>query len=779
VVGCKDETNNYYEIKEEEPPTPPVDPCAEKVNAEQPVLGFAPTVPVDGTGAPYGTAKTELTVDGLKFRDLNGSGTLDLYEDWRYSDLCRAMDLVGRMTVPQKVGLMNEAGGLGNGTADGTIPDNVKTNIITGHVRQGLVRFGTVTAQQLAVYLNNVQMLAEVLPLGIPVAVTADPAHATSLSMSATGVQTQGKPTVWTGWPGTLGLGAINDPEVTLRHGDCVRREFMAAGLRWQLGPMADISTEPRWSRVPGTLGSNALQVAKHIEAMVIGFQGSATGNLRNGIAATLKHFPGHGAEDDGMDAHGYAGRFNVYPGDNLEYHFISFQAGFDVGAAAIMPCYSIYKEQYDYDPHQIPSGFVHGFITKLAKERMGFTGMVTADWGTAGSRAFNLEALSNAERAALWLAAGSHQYGSDPSSSFQEAYDQGLVTEDDIDGAAVKILEMTFKLGLFENPYVDSDATATIVRSVENRREGFEAQKRAIVLLKNREHSSTSASAPRYLPVNGTRFTDQNANGTPDIGEYACDTDGDGQVEVYYDGVVDSIVADPTKPDDVNDFLGDYDYTFAGVPGTSIPVVAVPDIAQADIAIIRIATRGGAQTAGIPLSYDGTLTPEELGYGTDGTLASAAASKKKVLDAFRVRDGYTDSTGTVVPAQKTTLKIVLVQAMGRPGIVRPFIQGLVSLDEKLGEAGSYPTVSDESNVRADGLGGVDAFLVDFGAFDRAVLDFVFNANVPAGVTYGAARLPIEIPSTDAEVKAQFEDLPNDTRYPTYQFGAGSALPTN
>jgi hypothetical protein len=129
-----------------------------------------------------------------------------------------------------------------------------------------------------------------------------------------------------------------------------------------------------------------------------------------------------------------------------------------------------------------------------------------------------------------------------------------------------------------------------------------------------------------------------------------------------------------------------------------------------------------------------------------------------------------------VVPAANPTLKIVLIMHMDRPGIVKPFLNGFTTLDETPGVPGSYPGVSDPDNIRADGLGGVDAFLVDFGAFDRAVLDFLFNKNAPAGFTYGAARLPVEIPSSDEEVDAQFEDLPNDTLHPTYNLGAGSGF---
>jgi beta-glucosidase len=560
----------------------------------------------------------------------------------------------------------------------------------------------------------------------------------------------------------------------------------MASGLRWQLGPMADISTEPRWGRVPGTLGSEPMHVAKHVEAMVIGFQGSATGDLRNGIAATMKHFPGHGAQDEGMDAHTYIGRFNVYPGENLEQHFIPFQAAFDVGAASIMPCYSVYKGQYEYDPLQVPSGFSREFVTGLAKEKMGFTGMVTGDWNTANGQAFNMELLTYPERSALWLYAGSHQFGVDSNVGFQQGFDEGIISEASINEAAAKILEMTFKTGAFENPYTDVANVPNAVRTVASRTEGFESMKKAIVLLKNQDHLTSSV---RYLPINGTRYADKAGGtaGAPDVGEFACDTDGDGQVEVYYDGAWDSIVGptDAAKQDDVTDIFGNYDYTSAGsgtagTAGFTLPVVAVATAAEADIAVIRIVPRASARTYEGLLSYDAVLTPAQLGWQADTSLASAAASKKKVLDAFRVRDGYVDATGAAIPAAKPTLKIVLLQQTTRPGIVRPFIQGLVSLDETSGAPGSYPSVSDEANiVQMPPLKGVDAFLADFGAWDRAVLDFVFNKNAPAGFTYGSAKLPIEIAATDAAVRAQYEDVPNDSMFPTFQYGSGTTLPAN
>ena len=177
----------------------------------------------------------------------------------------------------------------------------------------------------------------------------------------------------------------------------------------------------------------------------------------------------------------------------------------------------------------QIPSGFSTELVTGLAKETLGFTGMVTGDWGTATGQAFNMEMLTAAERAALWLDAGSHQYGSDSNAGFQQAFDQGLVTQAQIDETAAKILEMTFKLGAFENPYVDLAATANEARSAANRTDGFESMKKAIVILKNADHADRRRV--RYLPINGTRYADKagGTTGAPDVGEFACDTNGNG----------------------------------------------------------------------------------------------------------------------------------------------------------------------------------------------------------------------------------------------------------
>lgn len=778
-----------------------VDPCAQHMATAQPQLGFANARPAGKDGNPYtyGTPAVEvpyaqkkaIVVDGLQFRDLNANGTLERYEDWRYSDLCRAKDLITRMTVPQKVGLMAESATIGSGSADGFLTQDAVNSIARDLRRQALIRIsGDLSPAQYAVYLNNVQALAEGMPLGIPFVVTTDPSHFIGQSTNATtGVQALSITKNLSSWPYPLGLGAINDTDVTFKYGDTVRREFKALGFRWQLGPMADLATEPRWSRVQNAFGETAPHVAKHVKACIQGFQGGRTGpGLRGGVAATMKHFPGAGPDQDGMDSHSAPGRLNVFPGGMFDYHTIPFVSAIEAGAASVMPCYSIFRVPAR-DPEQVGSAHSEALVTDYLKKTLGFDGMVTGDWGAAGGSAWGLEMLSPAEKAASFVKAGSHQLGMDSSANIQAAFDQGLLKETDIDGAAVKILEMSFKLGIFENPYTDAATAGDNVRTQENMQAGLDAQKKAIVLLKNGDvktvsNVQTCGTNAACLPLSATRYTDKTGGtaGAPDVGEFAADSNSNGKIEVYYDGIADSL----SGADQYSTWLLDYDYTApgagaAGTAGFALPIVESKSATTADIAILRITARKGTYfglDAGVPLSFDAPFP----GSQTDTNLPAAIKDRNKVIDLFRIRDGYTKADGTVVPAANPALKIVLVVHFDRPPIIKPWVNGLTTLDEVDG-ADSYPMVSTAANVNqtvvtsatagAKAHVGADTILVDFGAYDRAVLDFIFAKNPITGWTYGSARLPMEIPSSDAAVDAQYEDVPADSVNPTFSLGAG------
>ena len=816
-------------------------PCEQQVYTEQPEIvvrasatvpqtviedegGNDICVPIDDPGVEIegfvweGATRGIITVDGLDFKDSNGNGTLDPYEDWRLFEICRARDLVSKMTLDQKIGQMGEGSRFGSngdsfdcdedGESDQLVPTNRLDDLVEDHRRPALIRTNQ-SAQLYARYLNNLNEVAEGLPLGIPVIITADPIHglrmqsATSCGRGCleTGDQTLSPESgTVSDFPIRWGFGAINDQRVTREAGDIIRQEFMAMGFRWQLGPMADSATEPRWARNQSTFAENPLRAAVHTQAWISGFQNyGGEGGLRNGIAATMKHFPGAGPNQRGMDSHSYDGRYNVFPGNNFATHLLPFQAAVDVGVAAVMPCYSVYKLVIDgqlfpipEDPYQVPAGFSPALMTDILKTQMGFTGMVTGDWGTSGDPYGNNAGLSTTQRAANWLKAGSHQWGSDNVNLFRDALDQGLVDMSHIDEAVAKILEMSFKLGLFENPYVDEDVAAQTVRSQEHMLFGLNAQKRAIVMLENEDD---------LLPI---------------VGDTDHDSDGNGEVEVYLDGIHDSdgeensdgtgLVSAPiVDPDDGSityydpyvvddsgeDFLGEYDYT-SPAADPLLAVVEAGSIEDADIAIIRIGARQGQYFGlddGVPLSYDGPFP----GQDNDGGLPVALAERDRMVDAFRVRDGYMgcNTAGDAleaVPAANPDLRIALVVYADRAPIVKGFVDGLKpeALNDVMdgGTCVSYKDyydgdiglVSNVDNHDPTGDSGVDALFIDFGAYDRAVLDVLFDANLPDGAdwNYLDATLPMEIPSTDDAVVAQFEDVSADSANPQYDIGDGN-----
>src|SRR5439155_5879374 len=171
------------------------------------------------------------------------------------------------------------------------------------------------------------------------------------------------------------------------------------------------LATEPRWSRVYGTFGEDAAHVSRMAAAYIRGFQGKTLGP--DSVACMTKHFPGGGPQKDGEDPHFPYGREQVYPGNNVEYHLIPFEAAFAAGTAQIMPYYGM---PIGTAFEEVGFGFNKDVITGLLRERYGFEGVVCTDWGLLTShelggqvmeaRAWGVEELSVEDRARKALAA-------------------------------------------------------------------------------------------------------------------------------------------------------------------------------------------------------------------------------------------------------------------------------------------------------------------------------------------------------------------------------------
>lgn len=443
--------------------------------------------------------------DGTRFRDLNGNGVMDPYEDPRLSAEERTDDLLGRLSLEEKCGLMFqtviEVGDEGELIeAPGRISKSPTTTVVVGknmtHFNVHAIR----TARQAAEWNNRLQSLAETTPHGIPVTISTDPRHA---FVENTGVAFSAGP--FSQWPEGLGLAALDDVETVREFAEVARREYRAVGIRAALHPQIDLATEPRWGRQAQTLGQDAARVAEFTAAYLLGFQGERLGP--DSVACTTKHFPGGGPQQGGEDAHFPYGREQVYPGGMFEYHLEPFREAIRRGTAAMMPYYGmpVGLERDGEAIEEVGFGYNRQIVTGLLREELGYDGVVVTDWELVNdnhvgaqvlpARAWGVEHLSAPERMLKILDAGADQFGGEESVEMLLGLVRtGNVSEARIDESARRLLRVKFALGLFDDPYVDPDEAERIVGNADFRALGERAQSRSLTVLVNEEREGVPA---------------------------------------------------------------------------------------------------------------------------------------------------------------------------------------------------------------------------------------------------------------------------------------------
>ena len=464
--------------------------------------------------------------DGLQFRDLDGDGVLTPYEDWRLPAGERAADLVGRMTPQEKAGLMvigshhpGYSGFLPNPSDELLNPEDVwrdanpitsqpypepvlvtssTDNAINLRHQRFLICRDNLAPKELAVWTNAVQEVAENSRLGIPVSFASNPRNHVAL-VAQFGVNESAG--VFSEWPNELGLAALDDAELMETFGAEIAKEWRAGGIHKLYGYMADVASEPRWSRFNGTFGEDPGLVSDYTAAVVRGMQGEKLSDAS--VATTIKHFPGGGVRLDGHDPHFEWGQTNEYPTEDAlaTYHLPPFQAAVDAGASSIMPYYAkpvnssatqLPAEQWAGPGRQFAEvAFAYDpiFLATILREQMGHAGYVNSDSGIIDAMPWGVEELSKPERFAAAVKAGTDIFSdmADPT-ELNKAYEQGLLADADLDRACTRLLTELFELGLFDNPYVDEDAAAEIIGAEEISALGAKAQRQSVTLLRTGE---------------------------------------------------------------------------------------------------------------------------------------------------------------------------------------------------------------------------------------------------------------------------------------------------
>jgi len=471
-----------------------------------------------------------LTVDGLSFKDLNKNGKLDKFEDWRLPYEKRAKDLASQLSMEQIAGLMlysahqaipARSGGYFSGTYNGKpfkegevdpsdLTDQQKKFLKEDNLRHVLIT--TVQSPEIAAQWNNkLQAYCESVGLGIPANNSSDPRHATvakaEFDAAAGGAISM--------WPSSLGMAATFDPDLLQKFGNIAASEYRALGITTALSPQVDIATEPRWARFNGTFGESPLLSAALAQAYCDGFQTSlgekeiAEGWGLGSVNTMVKHWPGGGSGESGRDAHYGSGKYAVYPGNNFKEHFIPFTEGaFKLKgktkmASAVMPYYTISWNQDTKNGENVGNSFNKYIISDLLRTKFKYDGVVCTDWSATkehkvldsflDGRSWGVETLSETDRHYKALMAGVDQFGgNNDAKPILEAYQKGVKEFGEVkmrsrmEQSAVRLLKNIFRVGVFENPYLDPNETKTIVGKSEFMKAGYEAQLKSVVMLKN-----------------------------------------------------------------------------------------------------------------------------------------------------------------------------------------------------------------------------------------------------------------------------------------------------
>jgi beta-glucosidase len=431
---------------------------------------------------------------------------MDIYQDQSAPVAHRVEDLLGRMSVEQKAGLLfHPMAVFGDPETDNGLTKS--PSVVSMISERGITHFSVLGSSpdggSFAKWHNQIQRIAAEQPLAIPVTLSSDPRHSFTdnpLAAALAGPFSQ--------WPEPIGLAAIGSSEVVEDFANYARQEYLAVGIRVALHPQIDLATEPRWCRISGTFGEDAELAARLARAYISGFQQGPLGP--HSVATMAKHFPGGGPQKDGEDPHFDYGREQIYPGEAFDLHLKPFEAAIVAGGSQIMPYYGMpIGTRYE----EVGFAFNRSVICELLRESLGFDGIVCTDWGIltdselfgefVPARAWGVEHLGLDDRILKAVDAGIDQFGGEYCvDAVVRLVGSGDITASRLDVSAGRLLREKFRLGLFDSCFVDEDRADEVVGNHEFRQAGLRAQSASVTILANGAHSAARLPLSSHISV-------------------------------------------------------------------------------------------------------------------------------------------------------------------------------------------------------------------------------------------------------------------------------------
>jgi beta-glucosidase len=508
----------------------------------------------------------------------------------------RVKDLLNRMTIEEKILQLTsiwlsfdpEKGEMAPTIMGEDLDKNAGGLDIDYYLRSGIGQitraFGSrpVDPVKGAKTVNRIQKrLLEETRLGIPVI-----CHEECLS----GLMAQGA----TSFPSPVNYSSTWEPELIQKVGDVIRRQMRQLGTHQGLAPVCDVGRDARWGRIEETMGEDPYLVGTMVTGYVKGLQGT---DIKNGVIATLKHFVGHSFSEGGRNfAPVHVGKREL-----MDIFFTPFEMAVKEGKVL-----SLMNGYHEFDG-EIP-GASYWLLTEVLRNQWGFEGYTVSDYGSITFlKDMHSIVATYKEAAAAALMAGLDIELPNPTMyphGLKDALSDGLITEDDINRSVTRILKQKFNLGLFENPYVDTDAIK--LNLPEEKELAAKIAEKSITLLLNKSILPLSKAIKKIALIG------PNAHEVMALfGNYSFENH---VVSTHYKDMAEEVVHAPTVFDKLKEKLGADRIIYAkGCNILDKDLSRIPDAVNAannaDIAVLVVGDKAGHFRAGTV--GEGTDTPD------------------------------------------------------------------------------------------------------------------------------------------------------------------------
>ena len=430
-------------------------------------------------------------------------GDLPLYKNAKTPIEQRVNDLLSRMTLEEKVGQMNQfvglehirensktmtAADLATNTATAFYP-GITDKDVAKWTEQGLISsFLHVLTLEEANALQHLNMKSR---LQIPLIIGIDAIHGNAKCQNNTV------------YPTNIGIASSFDVDMAYKIARQTAEEMRAMNMHWTFNPNIEVARDPRWGRCGETYGEDTYLVTQMGVATVKGYQRNLDSD--QDVLACIKHFCG-GTPINGT---------NGAPADLSErtlreVFFPPYIAGIKAGAMSLMTAHN--------ELNGVPCHTNKWLMQDLLRDTWGFKGFIVSDWmdiehcvDQHHTAKDNKDAFLQSINAGMDM----HMHGLEWQEDVCQLVREGKLSESRIDESVRRILEIKFRLGLFEHPYGDVKSRDKVINSQEHKQTALEATRNSIVLLKN-ENGLLPLDASKYkkVLVTGINANDQNIMG-------------------------------------------------------------------------------------------------------------------------------------------------------------------------------------------------------------------------------------------------------------------------